>query len=104
MSMSRTPGSDKCVHGSDVEIHLEISQVLFLLNILRFQFPYILLLLCVKGKGMFYIAQLPQYPVKWMAQSALHFTPCRPVHSDTNSTSLGNILAMQQLPAKTIQS
>ena len=27
--------------------------------------------------------------------------PGRPVHSDTNSTSLGSILAMQQLRAKT---
>ena len=37
---------------------------------------------------MFYIAQ---YPVRWTAQSALHFTPGRPVHSDTNSTYLGSI-------------
>ena len=44
---------------------------------------------------MFYIAQ---YPVRWTAQSTLHFSsPGRPVHSDTNSASLGSILAMQQL-------
>ena len=29
-------------------------------------------ILCKKDKGMFYIAQ---YPVGWIAQSALHFTP-----------------------------
>ncbi len=30
----------------------------------------------VKGKkGSFYIAQLGQYPVRWTAQSALHFLP-----------------------------
>ena len=39
-----------------------------------------------KGKGRFYIAQ---YPVRWTAQSALHFLPSpgRPVHSDTNLAS-----------------
>ena len=47
------------------------------------------------GKGMFYIAQ---YPVRWTAQNALHFSsPGRPVQSDTNSASLGSILATQQL-------
>ena len=36
----------------------------------------------------FYIAQCP---VSWTAQSALHFpSPGRPVHSDTNSASLGS--------------
>ena len=55
--------------------------------------------LCKKGKGSFYIAQ---YPVRWTAQSALHFSsPGRPVHSDTNSASPGSILARQQLRAKT---
>ena len=45
----------------------------------------------------FYIAQ---YPVHLTAQSALHFSsPGRPVHSDTNSASLGSILAMQHLRA-----
>ena len=51
----------------------------------------------VKGKRKvcFYIAQ---YPVHWTAQSALHFSsPDRPVHSGTNSASLGSILAMQKL-------
>ena len=38
-----------------------------------------------KVKVCSYIAQ---YPVHWTAQSALHFTPGRPVHSDTSSTSL----------------
>ena len=52
-----------------------------------------------KGKGSFYIAQ---YPVRWTAQSTLHFfAPSRPVHSNTNSASLGTILAMQQLRATT---
>ena len=53
----------------------------------------------VKKKGSFYIAQ---YPVRWTAQSALHFfaSPGRPVHSDTNSASPGSILARQQLRAK----
>ena len=46
-------------------------------------------------KVWFYIAQ---YPVRWTDQSALHFSsPGRPVRSDTNSASLGSILAMQQL-------
>ena len=54
---------------------------------------------CKKGRGSFYIAQ---YPVRWTAQSALHFLPSpgRPVHSDTNSASPGSILARQQLRAK----
>ena len=40
-------------------------------------------------KVCFYIAQ---YPVRWTAQTALHSSsPGRPVHSDTNSTSLGII-------------
>ena len=53
-----------------------------------------------KGKGSFYIAH---YPVRWTAQSALHFLPPltdRSVHSDTNSASPGSILARQQLRAK----
>ena len=37
------------------------------------------------------ILYVAQYPVRWPAQSALHFTPGRPVHSSTNSTSLGSI-------------
>ena len=45
---------------------------------------------CVK-KVCFYIAQ---YPVRWTAQSALHFTPGRPVHSCNNSASPGSILAI----------
>ena len=50
-------------------------------------------------KGMFL------NPVLWTAQSALHFSsPGRPVHSDTNSSSLGSILATQQLCTKTILS
>ena len=52
---------------------------------------------------MFYIAQ---YPVRWTTQSALHCLPPsgRPVHSETNSASLGSILAMQQLCAMAIHS
>ena len=41
-----------------------------------------------KVKVCFYIAQ---YPVHCTAQNALHFTSGRPVHSGTNSTSLGSI-------------
>ena len=49
----------------------------------------------IKVKVCFYIAQ---YPVRWTAQSALHFSSTgRPVHSDTNSAYLGSILAMKQL-------
>ena len=53
-----------------------------------------------KGKGSFYIAQ---YPVRWTAQSALHFLPSltdlfipKPF-----SASPGSILAMQQFRATT---
>ena len=66
---------------------------------------------CISSKGIlisnvvkkvcFYIAQ---YPVRWTALSALHFTHGRPAHSGTNSTSQGSILATQQLRAKTIHS
>ena len=54
-----------------------------------------------KGKGSFYMAQ---YPVRWTAQSALHFLASlagRPVHSDTNLASPRSILVMQQLRATT---
>ena len=47
---------------------------------------------------------ISQYPVRRTAQSALHFTRGRPVHSGTNSASPGSIVPMQQLRAKTIQS
>ena len=48
-----------------------------------------------KVKVCFYIGQ---YPVRWTAQSASHLSsPGRPVHPDTNSASLGSILATQQL-------
>ena len=48
---------------------------------------------------------IAQYPVHWNPQSAKHFSyPGRPVHSGTNSASLGSILAKQQLRAKTIHS
>ena len=41
---------------------------------------------------------IAQYIVHWTAQRALHFSsPDRPVPSDTNSTSLGSIIAMPQL-------
>ena len=46
----------------------------------------------VKKKVCFYIVQYTRY--------TLH-PPGSPIHSDTNSTSLGSILAMQQLHAKT---
>ena len=44
----------------------------------------------VKRYNYFYVGQ---NPVHWAAQNVLHFTPWH--HSDTNSTSLGSILAMQ---------
>ena len=51
-----------------------------------------------KGKGMFLKFYIAQYPVRRTAQSTLHFSsPGRSVHSDTNSASLGSILAMQQI-------
>ena len=55
----------------------------------------------VKGKEKvwFYIAL---YPVRWTAQSALHFPPLADLFIPTPfSASLGSILAMQQLRAKT---
>ena len=56
--------------------------------------------LVIVKKCSFYIAQ---YPVRWTAQSAVHFfaLPGRPVDSGTNSASPGSILAMQQLSATT---
>ena len=52
--------------------------------------------LMVKGiKVWFYIAL---YPVRWTAQSALHFPPLADLFIPTPfSASLGSILAMQQL-------
>ena len=64
-------------------------------NSCKSNFSQITCLVRYKGlkKGMFYIAQ---YPVRWTAQSALHFSSHdRPVHSDTNSASPGSILAMR---------
>ena len=49
----------------------------------------------VKVKVWFYIAL---YPVRWSAQSALHFPPLADLFIPTPfSASLGSILAMQQL-------
>ena len=49
----------------------------------------------LKGKGMVYIAL---YPVRWTAQSTLHFPPLADLFIPTPfSASLGSILAMQQL-------
>ena len=51
-----------------------------------------------KGKDLYICFYIAQYPVRWTAQSALHFSsPARPVHSDTNLASLGSILAMQAM-------
>ena len=47
---------------------------------------------------------MARYQDRRIAQIVLHITPDRPVKSDTNSASLGSILAMQQLCAKTIHS
>ena len=56
--------------------------------------------MCKKDKGSFYIAQ---YPVRWTAQSALHFLPSlTDLFIPTPfSASPGSILARQQLRAKT---
>ena len=53
-----------------------------------------------KKKGSFYIAQ---YPVRWTAQSALHFLPSLTdlFIPSSFSASPGSILAMQQLRATT---
>ena len=52
-------------------------------------------LACKKVKVSFYIAL---YPVRWTAQSALHFPPLADLFIPTPfSASLGSILAMQQL-------
>ena len=65
------------------------------------------ILLHVGGKKINVCFYTVQYPVCWIDQSALHFTPVitghlsRPVHSGTNSASLGSILCMQQLRATT---
>ena len=49
----------------------------------------------VKVKVWFYIAL---YPIRWTAQSALHFPPLADLFIPTPfSASLGSILAMQQL-------
>ena len=50
-----------------------------------------------KGKGSFYIAQ---YPVRWTAQSSLHFLPSL-IALFMPTLIPGSILAMQQLRAKT---
>ena len=53
------------------------------------------LLISKKVKVWFYIAL---YPVRWTAQSALHFPPLADLFIPTPfSASLGSILAMQQL-------
>ena len=56
----------------------------------------IMLELCCRGSSLwFYIAL---YPVRWTAQSALHFPPLADLFIPTPfSASLGSILAMQQL-------
>ena len=48
-----------------------------------------------KGKGLFLYSTVSS-PSKRFTR----YLPDRPVHSDTNSTSLGNVLATQQLRAK----
>ena len=45
-----------------------------------------------------------QYRVLWAVQSALHFTPSRPVHSNANSTSLGSIQPYRNYCRKIIRS
>ena len=46
-----------------------------------------------KMYGFFWGFYIAQYPVRWTAQSALHFcSPGRTVHSDTDSASPGSIL------------
>ena len=58
----------------------------------------------IKGKGMFLYSAVSS-PLDRSKRFTLYpLPPGRPVHSDTNSASQGSILAMQQLPAKTIHS
>ena len=52
----------------------------------------------VYKKGSFYISNQSVGPLKALSLAAL---PGRPVHSGTNSASLGSMLAMQQLRATT---
>ena len=57
-------------------------------------------------KGLFFLYSVTCIrSVGCTAQSAIHFTPGRPVHSGTNSNSLESILAMERFcAAKSIQS
>ena len=55
----------------------------------------------IKVKVSSYIAR---YPVFRTAQSVLHFTPGRPVHSKAFSTSMGSIQPRCNYCAKTIRS
>ena len=45
----------------------------------------------IVGKMVKVRSCIAQYPARMTAQSALHFTPSRPVHSKAISTSLGSI-------------
>ena len=55
---------------------------------------------CEQGKGMFLYSAVSS-PLDHSKRFTLFALPGRPVHSDTNSASLGSILAMQQLRATT---
>ena len=57
---------------------------------------------CKKGKGSFYIViSVVSSPLDGSNRYTLFASPGRHVNSDTNSASLGSILAMQQLRATT---
>ena len=58
----------------------------------------------VKGKGMFLYSAVSSPLDRSLKCFTLFALPGRPVHSDTNSASLGSILARQQLRATTIHS
>ena len=74
-------------------VHLFVDLISIIIPLWKRDFP-------LKGKGSFYIAQ---YPVRWIAQSALHFLPSlTDLFIPTPfSASPGSILAMQQLRATT---
>ena len=55
-------------------------------------------------EGIEISSYIAHYPVLGTAQSALHFTPDRPVHSNAISTSLGSIQPHCNYCTKTIHS
>ena len=77
---------------------INIKNIVYQLNSFKWMFAFTVvpcLVFMLKVKVWFYIAL---YPVRWTAQSALHFPPLADLFIPTPfSASLGSILAMQQL-------